>query len=218
MKKIKPVQEVNTMNASFNSRLQKPVKAEVNQKDSKKRVNRKSKSSTQDDINNYSTNPNSNDINFINDQSSLEHAEIIQNSKTNINSGNSFTIKSGCDELKDSSQNRTVSIRDDIDITVQIGDDNSQQLVHLNLKDKLSSIRGKLEHHSMIKMDDALLFAKSNNQNYALIAREEEDKIILAEIMDTENKILYLRKNSVRSDITVKIVSLPNLNDYSSSN
>lgn len=41
MKKIKPVQEVNTMNASFNSRLQKPVKAEVNQKDSKKRVNRK---------------------------------------------------------------------------------------------------------------------------------------------------------------------------------
>ncbi|GBC13674.1 hypothetical protein RIR_jg8790.t1 [Rhizophagus irregularis DAOM 181602=DAOM 197198] len=33
MKKIKPVQEVNTMNASFNSRLQKPVKAEVNQKD-----------------------------------------------------------------------------------------------------------------------------------------------------------------------------------------
>ncbi|CAB5379062.1 unnamed protein product [Rhizophagus irregularis] len=164
------------------------------------------------------TNPSSNDINFINDQSSLEHAEIIQNSKTNINSRNSFTIKSGCDELEDGSQNRTVSIRDDIDITVQIGDDNSQQLVHLNLKDKLSSIRGKLEHHSMIKMDDALLFAKRNNQNYALIAREEEDKIIFAENMDTENKILYLRKNSVRSDITVKIVSLPNLNDYSSSN
>ncbi|PKC62504.1 kinase-like protein [Rhizophagus irregularis] len=164
------------------------------------------------------TNPNLTDNNFIDDQSSLERAEFIQNSKTNINSRNSFTIKSGCDELKDGSQNRTVSIRDDIDITVQIGDDNSQQLVHLNLKDKLSSIRGKLEHHSMIKMDDALLFAKRNNQNYALIAREEEDKIILVEIMDTENKILYLRKNSVRSDITVKIVSLPNLNDYSSSN
>ncbi|PKK58873.1 hypothetical protein RhiirC2_314199 [Rhizophagus irregularis] len=70
----------------------------------------------------------------------------------------------------------------------------------------------------MIKMDDSLLFAKRNNQNYAFIAREVEDKKILAEIMDTENKILYLRKNSVRSDITVKIVSLPNLNDYSSSN
>ncbi|CAB4440453.1 unnamed protein product [Rhizophagus irregularis] len=164
------------------------------------------------------TNPNLTDNNFINDQSSLERAEFIQNSKTNINSGNSSTIKSGCDELKDGSQNRTVSIRDDIDITVQIGDDNSQQLVHLNLKDKLSSIREKLEHHSMIKMDDALLFAKRNNQNYAFIAREAEDKKILAEIMDTENKILYLRKNSVRSDITVKIVSLPNLNDYSSSN
>jgi hypothetical protein len=71
----------------------------------------------------------------------------------------------------------------------------------------------------MINMDDALLFAKRNIQHYVFIAREEEDNIILAEIIDdAENKVLYLRENSVRLNITVKIISLPNLNDYSSSN
>ncbi|GBB83464.1 hypothetical protein RclHR1_01020005 [Rhizophagus clarus] len=158
---------------------------------------------------------NDSDDNFIDDQSSLEHT---QNSKININSENSLTIKSIYDELKDDSQNMTISVDDDIDITILIGDDSSQQLVHLNPKDNLSNIRKKLERHNMIKMDDALLFAKRNNQHYTFIAREEEDKIILATITDTENKILYIRENSVRLDITVKILSLPNLDDCSSSN
>ncbi|GES95312.1 hypothetical protein GLOIN_2v1594955 [Rhizophagus clarus] len=155
------------------------------------------------------------DNNFIDDQSLLEHAEFIQNSWTNTNSENSSTIKSVCNELKDGSQNKSIRVRDDIDVTVQIGDDNLQLLVHLNLKDNLSNTRKNLKRNSLIKMDDTLLFAKRNNQHYALIAREEEGKIILVEIIDMESKILYIRENSVRSNVTVKILSLPN---YSSSN
>jgi hypothetical protein len=83
---------------------------------------------------------------------------------------------------------------------VQDGDTSSKLVsANLNLKDKLSNIRKKLAQNSKIKMNDTLSFANkiSNNNTggslLAEIAREDEGKIILENIIDEKDKILYLK-------------------------
>ncbi|RIA83526.1 hypothetical protein C1645_742990 [Glomus cerebriforme] len=83
---------------------------------------------------------------------------------------------------------------DDVDITVQIDDPPSKLvLVNLNIKDKLSNIRERLEQNSKIKMNNTLSFA---NSLLAEVAKEDEEKIILEKIIDKTNKILYLKTES----------------------
>jgi hypothetical protein len=77
--------------------------------------------------------------------------------------------------------------------------DTSSKLVsaNLNLKDKLSNIREKLAQISKVKMNDTLSFANKINDNtgssLAEIAREDEGNIILENIIDEKDKILYLK-------------------------
>ncbi|PKY46258.1 hypothetical protein RhiirA4_420496 [Rhizophagus irregularis] len=88
-------------------------------------------------------------------------------------------------------------IRDDINITVQMP--SKLVLVKLNLRASLSKIRDKLEKNSEVKMNDTFSFAKMINNNsseslLAIIAREDEEIIILENIIDIKNdKFLYLK-------------------------
>ncbi|GBB99408.1 hypothetical protein RclHR1_03510002 [Rhizophagus clarus] len=87
--------------------------------------------------------------------------------------------------------------------SINIQDDHNMSLklvsVNLNLKDKLSKVREKLEQNSKVRMNDTLSFAnKINNNNtggssLAEIAREDEEKIILEDIIDEKNNVLYLK-------------------------
>ncbi|GBC36343.1 uncharacterized protein OCT59_002738 [Rhizophagus irregularis] len=89
--------------------------------------------------------------------------------------------------------------QDDINITVQI--QSKLVLVNVNLKASLSKIRDILEKNSEVKMNDTFSFAKmiNNNSNtgeslLAVIAREDEEKRILEDIIDVKNdKFLYLK-------------------------
>ncbi|PKC06568.1 hypothetical protein RhiirA5_419405 [Rhizophagus irregularis] len=95
------------------------------------------------------------------------------------------------------------NIQDDINITVKIP--SKLVLVNLNLKASLSKICDKLEKNSEVKMNDAFSFTKmiNNNSNnsstgenlLAIIAREDEEKRILEDIIDVKNddKFLYLK-------------------------
>jgi hypothetical protein len=104
-------------------------------------------------------------------------------------------------------QNKTVnmdstSVQDGANVTTVQMDDTSSKLVSVNLdlKDKLSNIRKKLEQNSKVEMNDTLSFAnKINNNNktggssLAEIAKEDEEKIILENIIDKKSKTLYLK-------------------------
>ncbi|PKY49825.1 hypothetical protein RhiirA4_465955 [Rhizophagus irregularis] len=94
------------------------------------------------------------------------------------------------------------TVQDDINITVQIL--LKLVLVNLNLKVSLSKIRDKLEKNSEVKMNDTFSFAKMINNNsstgeslLAVIAREDEEMIILENIIDVKNddKFLYLKSD-----------------------
>jgi hypothetical protein len=97
----------------------------------------------------------------------------------------------------------SINVQNDVDITVQIDDPPSKLVsVELNLNTSLSIIREKLEQNSKIKMNDTLSFAnKINNNNnnttsessLAEIAREDEEKVILENIIDKKNMILHLK-------------------------
>jgi hypothetical protein len=90
---------------------------------------------------------------------------------------------------------------DDIDITVQIDDPPSKRvLVSLNLSEKLSKVRKRLEQNSIIKMNNTLSFTNKVGQIYnnvenflAEIAKEDEERIILEKIINKKDKILYLK-------------------------
>ncbi|GBB92854.1 hypothetical protein RclHR1_20680002 [Rhizophagus clarus] len=93
----------------------------------------------------------------------------------------------------------SIIIQDYIKVTVQIDDPSSKLvLVNLNLKDNLSKIRKRLEQNSKVKMNNTLTFAykisQTNNTEGSLaeIAREDEENIILEEIVEKKNNILYL--------------------------
>ncbi|CAB5394996.1 unnamed protein product [Rhizophagus irregularis] len=105
-------------------------------------------------------------------------------------------------------QNKTANIdstniQDDVNITVQMDDTSSKLIsVNLDLRDKLSNIRKKLEQNSKVEMNDTLSFANKINKNnktsgssLAEIAKEDEEKIILENIIDIKNndKFLYLK-------------------------
>ncbi|CAB4442229.1 unnamed protein product [Rhizophagus irregularis] len=91
----------------------------------------------------------------------------------------------------------------DIHITVQIDNPPLKHvLVSLNLKEKLSKIRKRLEQNSKVKMNDTLSFTNkvtqiNNNDNnemfFAEIAKEDEEKITLEKIIEKQDKILYLK-------------------------
>ncbi|UZO20605.1 uncharacterized protein OCT59_013028 [Rhizophagus irregularis] len=91
----------------------------------------------------------------------------------------------------------------DIHITVQIDNPPLKHvLVSLNLKEKLSIIRKRLEQNSKVKMNDTLSFTNkvtqiNNNDNnemfFAEIAKEDEEKITLEKIIEKQDKILYLK-------------------------
>jgi hypothetical protein len=93
----------------------------------------------------------------------------------------------------------STNLQDDVNITVQMDDTLSKLvLVNLNLKTNLSKTRKRLEQNSKVKMYNTFSFANkiSNNNNgssLAEIAREDEEKFILENIIDTKNKILYLK-------------------------
>ena len=76
--------------------------------------------------------------------------------------------------------------------TVQI-DDDKKYIAHLNLEDKLSNVRRQLEQNTEVKLNNALSFSKNISQEYASIAREDEEETKLKEIVETETKILYLK-------------------------
>ncbi len=84
-------------------------------------------------------------------------------------------------------------------IIVQIDDPKSKLvLVNLNIKDKLSKTRERLEQNSEVKMNDTLKFANKLSQinntggSLAEIAKEDEENIILENIIEKKNNILYL--------------------------
>ncbi|UZO11343.1 uncharacterized protein OCT59_002914 [Rhizophagus irregularis] len=88
---------------------------------------------------------------------------------------------------------------DDVDITVKIDDLQSKVVsINLNLKYKLSKVREILKQNSKVKMDDTLTFAYKISQNnntrgsLAEIAREDEEKKILENIINKKSKTLYL--------------------------
>ncbi|PKY51788.1 hypothetical protein RhiirA4_469023 [Rhizophagus irregularis] len=94
-------------------------------------------------------------------------------------------------------QNKTVNmdstnVQDEVNITVQMDNASSKLVsVNLDLRDKLSNIRKKLEQNSKIEMNDKLSFANKINKNnktggssLAEIAKEDEEKIILENIID----------------------------------
>ncbi|PKY53406.1 hypothetical protein RhiirA4_471577 [Rhizophagus irregularis] len=86
-----------------------------------------------------------------------------------------------------------------INITVQMT--SKLVLVNLNLKTSLSKIREKLEKNSEVKMNDTISFAMMINNNstggslLAIIAREDEETMILENIINIKNndKFLYLK-------------------------
>ncbi|CAB4379867.1 unnamed protein product [Rhizophagus irregularis] len=90
-------------------------------------------------------------------------------------------------------------VQDDIDITVQIDDPQSKRvLVSLNLREKLSNIRKKLEQNSKVKMNDTFSFTNkvgqiNNNNILAEIAKEDEEGVTLEKIINKKDKILYLK-------------------------
>ncbi|GBC08425.1 hypothetical protein RclHR1_00810017 [Rhizophagus clarus] len=82
------------------------------------------------------------------------------------------------------------SLTDLEDVTVQVNDPSLNKFVHLNLDEKLSKVRKRLEDKSI---DMGILsFAIKNDK---VIAREEEGERILKEIVGRD-KILYLKKDS----------------------
>ncbi|PKY49820.1 hypothetical protein RhiirA4_465947, partial [Rhizophagus irregularis] len=82
--------------------------------------------------------------------------------------------------------------RDDINITVQML--SKLVLVNLNPKTSLSKIREKLEKNSEVKMNDTFSFAMMiNNNSLAVIAKEDEENIILEKIIDKKSTLLYLK-------------------------
>jgi hypothetical protein len=85
-----------------------------------------------------------------------------------------------------------------VDSTDVQDDDASSILVSvkLNLNVSLSIIREKLEKNSIVKMNDTFSFAKFNSigkSKLAEIAREDEEKMILKNIIDKKSKTLYLK-------------------------
>ncbi|CAB5352848.1 unnamed protein product [Rhizophagus irregularis] len=91
----------------------------------------------------------------------------------------------------------STDVQDDIIITVQML--SKLVLVNLNLKASLSEVRKKLEKISEVKMNDTFSFAMMTDNNsstggslLAVIAREDEVKIILEKIIDKKSKTLYL--------------------------
>src|ERR1051325_8352458 len=77
------------------------------------------------------------------------------------------------------------------DITVQIGDSHKVNF-RLHLDDKLSKIRKILKRKGIDEMD-SLLFAKKVSNGISEITREEEEERILKNIINEEDKILYLK-------------------------
>ncbi|PKC01675.1 hypothetical protein RhiirA5_381540 [Rhizophagus irregularis] len=93
-------------------------------------------------------------------------------------------------------------VQDDINMIVQIDDPHDPQskrvLASLNLGEKLSNIRKKLEQNSKVKMNDTFSFTNKvgqidNNNILAEIAKEDEERIILEKIINKEDRILYLK-------------------------
>ncbi|CAB4427086.1 unnamed protein product [Rhizophagus irregularis] len=93
-------------------------------------------------------------------------------------------------------------VQDDINMIVQIDDPRDPQskrvLASLNLGEKLSNIRKKLEQNSKVKMNDTFSFTNKvgqidNNNILAEIAKEDEERMILEKIINKEDKILYLK-------------------------
>ncbi|PKY53627.1 hypothetical protein RhiirA4_499335 [Rhizophagus irregularis] len=107
----------------------------------------------------------------------------------------------GCQNSTDS-----INIQYDINITVQMP--SKLVLVNLNLKASLSKIRDILEKNSEIKMNDTFSFAKMINNNsstgkslLAVIAREDEEIIILENIIDVTNDDKFLNlKSEIKPD------------------
>ncbi|CAB4442682.1 unnamed protein product [Rhizophagus irregularis] len=99
------------------------------------------------------------------------------------------------------------NVQDDINIAVQTP--SKLVLVNLNLKASLSEIRENLEKNSEVKMNDTFLFTKmikNNNSTggslLAIIAREDEEMIILENIIGINNYniFLYLKSETVLPD------------------
>ncbi|CAB4418968.1 unnamed protein product [Rhizophagus irregularis] len=87
-----------------------------------------------------------------------------------------------------------------LDEKVNVYTNNSQEpaSIRLNLKNSLSEIRQILKKNTLVKMDDTLMFVNKSNENtFAKIAIEDEDKIELKYIIKNlgEKKTLYLRKD-----------------------
>ena len=84
-------------------------------------------------------------------------------------------------------------------VYVQI-DDKDPIIVELDLNEKLSKIREKLEKNSLIRMNDTLLFAKKINDVLAGIAKENEEDKTLEDIVEKQKKFLHLK--SLNEEIT----------------
>ena len=87
-------------------------------------------------------------------------------------------------------------------VYVQI-DDKDPIIVELDLNEKLSKIREKLEKNSLIRMNDTLLFAKKINDVLAGIAKENEEDKTLEDIVEKQKKFLHLK--SLNEEILVYI-------------
>ncbi|CAB4442687.1 unnamed protein product [Rhizophagus irregularis] len=105
-------------------------------------------------------------------------------------------------DIKCQSSVNSINVQDGVDATVQIDDPPSKFVLvnNLNLKDKLSNIRHKLVQNSKVKMNHTFSFANKINNNdnkgepsLAVIAREDEENIILEKIMDKNSMFLYLK-------------------------
>ncbi|PKY60872.1 hypothetical protein RhiirA4_520211 [Rhizophagus irregularis] len=102
-------------------------------------------------------------------------------------------------DIKCQSSVDSINMQYGVDATVQINDPPSKfiSVNNLNLKDKLSNIRRKLVQNSEVKMNHTFSFAnKINNKgesSLAVIAREDEENIILEKIMDKNSMFLYLK-------------------------
>ncbi|PKY59001.1 hypothetical protein RhiirA4_514098 [Rhizophagus irregularis] len=135
--------------------------------------------------------------------SKMQQENLVEQSDTKVRY--TFNIcMIGCQKSKIVSVNfiNIQDVQDDVDVTVQIDDPPSKFIsVNLNIKDKLSSIRQKLIQNSKVKMNDTLSFANKINNNddntggssLADIAKEDEEKIILKNIIDKGSKTLYLK-------------------------
>src|ERR1043166_2913302 len=86
------------------------------------------------------------------------------------------------------------------EIDVRIDDQQITVKVRLKIKDKLSSVRGRLKESKKINMGDTLSFAKTEqNSGTQLVDKKEENEISLKSIVG-KKRILYLRTDSANSE------------------